>query len=123
MPAAKVDTYLNDRPISGPLSNHRQDRRRWDGGSLSRRDEQLERDIALKVLPAGTLTNESTRKQFPTEALALAKLNHPNIETIFEFSSSVGLDFLAMELIPGHTLSPAAFEFSGNQTTSAIGFG
>lgn len=68
-------------------------------------DEQLERDIALKVLPAGTLTNESTRKQFRTEALALAKLNHPNIETIFEFSSSAGLDFLAMELIPGHTLS------------------
>ena len=68
-------------------------------------DEQLERDVALKVLPAGTLTNESTRKQFRTEALALAKLNHPNIETIFEFSSSVGLDFLAMELIPGRTLS------------------
>jgi tetratricopeptide (TPR) repeat protein len=68
-------------------------------------DEQLERDVALKVLPAGTLTNESTRKQFRTEALALAKLNHPNIETIFEFNSSAGLDFLAMELIPGHTLS------------------
>ncbi len=68
-------------------------------------DEQLERDVALKVLPAGTLTNESTRKQFRTEALALAKLNHPNIETIFEFSSCGGQDFLAMELIPGRTLS------------------
>ena len=68
-------------------------------------DEQLERDIALKVLPAGTLTNESTRKQFRKEALALAKLNHPNIETVFEFGSSAGVDFLAMELIPGYTLS------------------
>src|SRR5271156_3254230 len=68
-------------------------------------DEQLERDVALKVLPAGTLTNESTRKQFRTEALALAKLNHPNIETIFEFSSQDGLDFLAMELIPGVPLN------------------
>ena len=68
-------------------------------------DEQLERDVALKVLPAGTLTNDSTRKQFRKEALALAKLNHPNIETVFEFSSSAGVDFLAMELIPGHTLS------------------
>jgi eukaryotic-like serine/threonine-protein kinase len=58
-------------------------------------DEQLERDVALKVLPAGTLTNESTRKQFRKEALALAKLNHPNIETVFEFSSSAGVDFLA----------------------------
>jgi len=68
-------------------------------------DEQLERDIALKILTAGTLTGESARKQFRKEALALAKLNHPNIETVFEFSSQDGLDFLAMELIPGHTLS------------------
>jgi tetratricopeptide (TPR) repeat protein/TolB-like protein len=68
-------------------------------------DEQLERDLALKVLPIGTLANESARKQFRKEALALAKLNHPNIETIYEFSSADGVDFLAMELIPGHTLS------------------
>src|ERR1700677_2784480 len=68
-------------------------------------DEQLERDLALKVLPTGTLANESARKQFRKEALALAKLNHPNIETIYEFSSADGMDFLAMELIPGHTLS------------------
>jgi len=68
-------------------------------------DEQLERDLALKVLPTGTLANESARKQFRKEALALAKLNHPNIETIYEFSSADGVDFLAMELIPGHTLS------------------
>jgi hypothetical protein len=31
------------------------------------------------------------------EALALAKLNHPNIETVFELGSQEGLDFLAME--------------------------
>ena len=68
-------------------------------------DEQLERDVALKVLPTGTLANDSTRKQFRKEALALAKLNHPNIETVYEFSSAAGVDFLAMELIPGHTLS------------------
>lgn len=68
-------------------------------------DEQLERDVALKVLPTGTLANDSTRKQFRKEALALAKLNHPNIETVYEFSSAAGVDFLAMELIPGHTLN------------------
>lgn len=68
-------------------------------------DEQLDRDIALKVLPVGMLADEDFRKRFRKEALALAKLNHPNIETVFEFSSQDGLDFLAMELIPGHTLS------------------
>ena len=35
-------------------------------------DEQLERDVAVKVLPPGTLANEATRKQFRKEALALA---------------------------------------------------
>ena len=68
-------------------------------------DEQLDRDVALKVLPAGTLADEGARKQFRKEALALAKLNHPNIETVFEFSTQDSVDFLAMELIPGISVS------------------
>ncbi len=68
-------------------------------------DEQLDRDVALKVLPAGTLADEAARKQFRKEALALAKLNHPNIETVFEFSTQDSVDFLAMELIPGISVS------------------
>jgi eukaryotic-like serine/threonine-protein kinase len=68
-------------------------------------DEQLDRDVALKVLPQGTLATEAARKQFRQEALALAKLNHPNIETIFEFGSQDGSDFLAMELIEGTPLN------------------
>ena len=68
-------------------------------------DEQLDRDVALKVLPSGTLTDESARRQFRKEALALAKLNHPNIETVHEFNSQDGVDFLAMELVPGNPLS------------------
>src|SRR5271170_3205105 len=68
-------------------------------------DEQLDRDVALKVLPAGTLSDESARKQFRKEALALAKLSHHNIATIYEFSSQDNIDFLAMELIPGSPLS------------------
>ena len=68
-------------------------------------DKQLERDVALKVLPAGTIADEAARKQFRKEALALAKLNHPNIETVHEFSSQDGMDFLVMELIQGHSLS------------------
>ena len=68
-------------------------------------DEQLDRDVALKVLPAGVLADDAARKQFRKEALALAKLNHPNIATVFEFSSQEEVDFLAMELIPGRPLS------------------
>src|SRR5713101_3954957 len=67
-------------------------------------DEQLERDVAVKVLPVGTLADEASRKRFRKEALALAKLNHPNIATIFEFSSKNSTDYLVTEYISGQTL-------------------
>jgi tetratricopeptide (TPR) repeat protein/predicted Ser/Thr protein kinase len=68
-------------------------------------DEQLERDVALKVLPSGTLNNDASRRQFRKEALALAKLSHPNIETVYEFDTQDGIDFLVMEYVPGNTLA------------------
>jgi tetratricopeptide (TPR) repeat protein/tRNA A-37 threonylcarbamoyl transferase component Bud32 len=64
-------------------------------------DEQLERDVALKVLPQGMLADDAARKRFRREALLLAKLNHPNIGTVYEFGSQDGVDFLVMELVSG----------------------
>jgi serine/threonine protein kinase/tetratricopeptide (TPR) repeat protein len=64
-------------------------------------DEQLYRDVALKVLPAGMLADESARRRFRNEALALARLNHPNIGGVYEFGNQDGFDFLVMELISG----------------------
>ena len=69
------------------------------------RDERLERDVAVKVLPAGTLADGSARKRFRKEALALSKLNHPNIATVFDFDTQDGVDFLVMEHIAGLALS------------------
>ncbi len=68
------------------------------------RDERLERDVALKVLPAGALADEEMRKRFRREAMALSKLNHPNIATIHDFNTERDVDFLAMEYISGVTL-------------------
>jgi eukaryotic-like serine/threonine-protein kinase len=68
------------------------------------RDERLERDVALKLLPAGTLGDEAARRRFRQEALALSQLNHPNIATIHDFDTQNGVDFLAMEYIKGTTL-------------------
>jgi serine/threonine protein kinase/Tfp pilus assembly protein PilF len=68
------------------------------------RDERLERDVALKILPAGALADEETRKRFRREAMALSKLNHPNIATIHDFDTEKDVDFLAMEFIAGITL-------------------
>jgi serine/threonine-protein kinase len=69
------------------------------------RDERLGREVAIKVLPAGAIADEAARRQFRREALSLSKVNHPNIETVHEFDSEDGVDFLVMELVPGHTLS------------------
>src|SRR5579864_8788687 len=68
-------------------------------------DEHLEREVALKVLRPGTVANEHSRKRFRKEALALSKLNHPNIATIHDFDTQQNMDFLVMEYIPGITLS------------------
>ncbi len=69
------------------------------------RDERLERDVALKVLPHGALADEGARKRFRKEALALSRLNHPNIATVHDFDTDQDTDFLVMELIPGQTLA------------------
>ena len=68
-------------------------------------DDQLDRDVALKVLPHGRISDESSRRRFRKEALALAKLNHPNIETVHEFASQNEVDFLVTEYIEGKTLA------------------
>jgi len=68
-------------------------------------DERLNRDVAVKVLPAGSLAKEETRRHFKQEAHALARLNHPNIATIFDFDCEEGADFLVMELLARQSLA------------------
>jgi serine/threonine protein kinase/tetratricopeptide (TPR) repeat protein len=68
-------------------------------------DNHLEREVAIKVLHPGTITDEVARKHLHKEALALSKLNHPNIATIYDFDGQRGIDFLVMEYIPGITLN------------------
>ncbi len=68
------------------------------------RDENLEREVAIKVLPAGTLEDPQARRRFRKEALLLSQLNHPNIETIHDFETRDNLDFLVMEYVPGVSL-------------------
>jgi eukaryotic-like serine/threonine-protein kinase len=67
-------------------------------------DNQLERQVAIKVLPPGTLADDAARKRFRQEALSLAKLNHPNIATIHDFDTADEIDFLVTEYIAGDTL-------------------
>jgi len=68
-------------------------------------DARLERDVAVKVLPSGALVDEAARRRFRQEALALAKLSHPNICVIYDFDTQDGVNFLAMELVVGQSLA------------------
>jgi len=68
-------------------------------------DLHLARDVAIKVLPAGTLADEHARRRFRKEAEALSKLNHPNIQTVHDFDTQEGVDFLVVEFIPGPTMA------------------
>jgi serine/threonine-protein kinase len=67
-------------------------------------DEQLQRDVAVKILPIGVFADDATRKQFRKEALAVGKLNHPNIAMAFDFGEENGVDYLVTEYIPGLNL-------------------
>ncbi len=69
------------------------------------RDERLERDVAIKVLSMGLLADQTARKHFRREALALAKLNHPNIATVHDVGEHEGTDYLVMECVPGLSLA------------------
>jgi serine/threonine protein kinase len=68
------------------------------------RDTRLGRDVAIKVLPADCLTDESRKRRFVREARAASALNHPHIVTIYEIESADGADFIVMEYVPGKTL-------------------
>ena len=69
------------------------------------RDARLERDVALKVLPPNSLADDSARRHFHKEALALARLNHPNVAAVYEFDRDGGTDFIVMEYVRGNTLA------------------
>jgi serine/threonine protein kinase len=68
------------------------------------RDERLDRDVAVKVLPAQYVADETAQKRFRKEALTLSKLSHPNIATVYEYDVQDGAAFLVMELVVGETL-------------------
>lgn len=74
------------------------------------RDEQLDRDVAVKVLPSGTLSDDAARRHFRKEAMALAKLNHPHVETVYDFGTQDGVDYLVMEYLSGETLADRVAE-------------
>ncbi len=68
------------------------------------RDTRLNRFVALKVLPAQRLADQSRKQRFIQEAQAASALDHPNIITVYELVANTERDCLVMEYVPGKTL-------------------
>ncbi|MGH9717179.1 MAG: protein kinase domain-containing protein [Candidatus Acidiferrales bacterium] len=69
------------------------------------RDHRLERDVAIKIFAPWRRIDDSSRRRFRREALALAKLNHPNIASVYDVGEQDGRDYLVMEYVPGQSLA------------------
>ena len=70
-------------------------------------DTQLDREVALKFLPPHLCQDEDCRARFKREAQATAKLDHPNIVTIYEVGEHQGQPFFAMQHVEGKSLVDA----------------
>ncbi len=69
------------------------------------RDTKLDREVALKFLPASFAEEPERLARFDREAKVLASLNHTSIAAIYGFHEHEGYRFLAMELVPGEDLA------------------
>ena len=68
-------------------------------------DQRLKRDVALKVLLPQAVADESALSRFKREALALSRLNHPNICTIYDIGEADGQTYIVMEYVDGRPLN------------------
>jgi eukaryotic-like serine/threonine-protein kinase len=68
------------------------------------RDTRLDREVAIKVLPANLSSDASLKQRLEREAKAISKLSHPHICTQHDIGHQDGVDFLVMEYLEGETL-------------------
>src|SRR2546425_1083468 len=68
------------------------------------RDSRLNRDVAIKVLPASVAADAERLRRFTIEAQTAGGLNHPNILAIYDLGSHDGQPYLVTELLQGETL-------------------
>jgi len=68
------------------------------------RDTRLQREVAIKVLPASFSSDPDRLRRFEREARAASALNHPGILTIHDFGEHDGAPYVVTELLEGETL-------------------
>src|SRR5207249_12076983 len=68
------------------------------------RDEKLNRDVAIKVLPAALSQDGDRLRRFEQEAQAAGALNHPNILAVYDVGMNDGAPYIVSELLEGESL-------------------
>ena len=68
------------------------------------RDPRLGREVAIKILAAGSLDDPERLRRFEQEARATAALNHPNILAVFDIGNQDDSPYIVSELLDGETL-------------------
>jgi predicted ATPase len=85
------------------------------------RDTRLNREVAVKILPASFASDPSRLLRFEQEARATSALNHPNIVTIHELGDIEGGRFIVMELVEGRTLRALIDESVSQEALTQLG--
>ncbi len=102
-PTLKPEDRISHYRVIGPLGAGGM------GEVYRAKDETLERDVALKILPPALVRSEERLRRFVLEAKSASSLNHPHIVTIYEIGQaevdSVPVHFISMELVTGETLT------------------
>ncbi len=68
-------------------------------------DPELDRHVAVKVLPSFQAEDPTFVERFRQEAQSIARLNHPNIIQVYDFGEDKGFTFIVMEYVTGGTLA------------------
>ena len=68
------------------------------------RDPRLDREVAIKVLPAGSAGDSKRMRRFEQEARATAAFSHPNILAVIDIGSQDNSPYIVSELLEGETL-------------------
>jgi serine/threonine protein kinase len=73
------------------------------------RDEKLNREVAIKVLPASFSQDADRLRRFEQEAKAAGTLNHPNVLAVYDVGTHEGAPYVVSELLEGETLRDRLF--------------
>lgn len=84
------------------------------------RDPLMDRRVAIKILRSDKAKGVTTEQRFLREAKVAGSLNHPNINTVFDFGQVEDILFLVLEFVDGQTLSQWIREHNGVQPSYVV---